>query len=308
MIYLNLKTSTMRSPEYIGSEPTARATWLSLLCYCCEQENGGVIPDCLGWKDRQWQQTCGVTLTEVQEKSPLWQWLSDDLSVGFYPLDKQAEVQAKREAGRRGGKNSGQSRREAISKAEPEASGEAQLEAQLEADLERKGKERNGIGIGKEDRKPERKKKVTAVAATSDKEWIESLVNNPAYAGISVETELGKMQAWASANGKQPSRRRFINWLNRAERPIAATGRPVQGVRKAFTPWEIKQAIEACNQQISKLKGDPANTEAIDPEIPWERRLKPELAQQAKELKARVQELTTELALLGKEATPRLRL
>jgi hypothetical protein len=32
MIYLNLKTSTLRAPEYIGSEPTQRGTWLNLLC------------------------------------------------------------------------------------------------------------------------------------------------------------------------------------------------------------------------------------------------------------------------------------
>jgi hypothetical protein len=66
MIYLNLKTSTLRAPEYIGSEPTARATWLNL-CYCCEQENGGTIDGCAQWKDRQWQQTAGVTLAEVRE-------------------------------------------------------------------------------------------------------------------------------------------------------------------------------------------------------------------------------------------------
>ena len=31
MIYLNLKTSTLRAPEYIGSEPTQRGTWLNLM-------------------------------------------------------------------------------------------------------------------------------------------------------------------------------------------------------------------------------------------------------------------------------------
>ena len=29
--------------------------------------------------------------------------------------------------------------------------------------------------------------------------------------------------AWCSANRKQPSRKRFVNWLNRCEKPIAQT-------------------------------------------------------------------------------------
>ena len=103
MIYLNLKTSTLRAPEYIGSEPTQRGTWLNLMCYCCEQENGGVIDGCAGWKDRQWQQTAGVTLAEVREDCDLWKWDGEALVVTFYPSDKEAEVRAKREAGKRGG-------------------------------------------------------------------------------------------------------------------------------------------------------------------------------------------------------------
>jgi hypothetical protein len=103
MIYLNLKTSTLRAPEYIGSEPTQRGTWLNLMCYCCEQENGGVIDGCAGWKDRQWQQTAGVTLAEVREDCDLWKWDGEALVVTFYPSDKEAEVRGKREAGKRGG-------------------------------------------------------------------------------------------------------------------------------------------------------------------------------------------------------------
>jgi hypothetical protein len=103
MIWLNLKTTTLRSPEYAGSEPIQRATWLNLLAYCCEQENGGKIEGCGEWKDRQWQQTLGVTLAEVREDSALWHWEGDALCVAFYPTFKEDEVQARREAGKRGG-------------------------------------------------------------------------------------------------------------------------------------------------------------------------------------------------------------
>ena len=42
----------------------------------------------------------------------------------------------------------------------------------------------------------------------------------PAYQGIDVAREYGKMAAWCQANHKEPTERRFINWLNRADRPL----------------------------------------------------------------------------------------
>ena len=303
MIYLNLKTATLRSPEYIGSEPTARATWLSILCYCCEQENGGVIPACAGWKDRQWQQTCGVTFSEVREQSLLWEWRGDDLAVAFYPADKQAEIQAKREAGRRGGKRSGEARRESEHSAPVEAQLQAELPAQLEGELERKGKERNEI---------ERERKLSkrvAVTATSDEDWLTELCKNPAYVSLDVRLELGKMQAWCSANRKQPSRKRFVNWLNRSERPIAAQGTMASSRNgKPMSAWELKQAIDAIKAQMQRLKADPDNSQPKDPQTPWERTLKPAISAKWKELKQREQELHTQLAMLGKEHTPSLKL
>jgi hypothetical protein len=36
------------------------------------------------------------------------------------------------------------------------------------------------------------------------------------------------MRAWAEQHRKQPTRRRFVNWLLRCERPINATSTPVK--------------------------------------------------------------------------------
>jgi hypothetical protein len=298
MIYLNLKTSTLRAPEYIGSEPTQRGTWLNLMCYCCEQENGGVIDGCAGWKDRQWQQTAGVTLAEVREDCDLWKWDGETLVVTFYPSDKQAEVQARREAGRLGGKLSGKARRRSKNEANLQANREAPLEGVVEAHLERKGKERKV-------KEKEVGRNVAEVSATNDSDWLKELADNPAYRAINVEAELGKMTAWCAANGKQRTRRRFVNWLNRAERPIAITAQGHNGLnggRKPATAWELKQSIEAAQKEASRLEGDPQNKEPIDPETPWDRRLKPSVAVKVKELRGRAQELTSKLALLGKEA------
>ena len=99
MNWLNIYTPTLRAAEFIGSEPTARATWLYVFAYCAEQENGGVIIGARGWKDRQWQQTCGVTLAEVEASAPLLTWRDQDLILHAYPMQKEAEVQRMRELG-----------------------------------------------------------------------------------------------------------------------------------------------------------------------------------------------------------------
>jgi len=117
------------------------------------------------------------------------------------------------------------------------------------------------------------------------------------------------MQAWCSANGKQPSRKRFVNWLNRTERPITAKGTiPSARNGKPMSAWELKQAIDAIKTQMQRLKADPDNSEPKDPETPWERTLKPAISAKCKELKQREQELHTQLAMLGKEHTPSVKL
>lgn len=146
MNWLNIEIRLMRSPEYIGSEPIERATWLNLLAYCAEQENGGQIHGCASWKDRQWQQTCGVTAAEVRVDSALWHWEGDELIVWNYPIDKQAEVQAKREAGAKGGKSkaSKHSGKLCLSTATSTATSTTKAGATISASTERKGKEIEG--------------------------------------------------------------------------------------------------------------------------------------------------------------------
>lgn len=59
-------------------------------------------------------------------------------------------------------------------------------------------------------------------ASVCDADWLNSLCSNPAYTGIDVMREFGKMTSWCEVNRKLPSRRRFVNWLNRSERPMAS--------------------------------------------------------------------------------------
>ena len=104
MIWLNIAVAVARSPEYIGSEPTQRSTWFSLMAYCAEQENGGVIRGCSQWKDRRWQQTAAVTLEEVNDVCDLFWFDGEDLHVAFYPVNREAQVAAGRAGGYLGGR------------------------------------------------------------------------------------------------------------------------------------------------------------------------------------------------------------
>jgi hypothetical protein len=104
MNYLNIHTDILRGVEFIGAEPTERATWIALLGWCATQENGGVIDDCKNWKDRQWQQLAGVTVAEVKTMSLLYGFEGENLRLKFYPVESEAAVRAKREKGKLGGR------------------------------------------------------------------------------------------------------------------------------------------------------------------------------------------------------------
>lgn len=143
MNWLNIHLKMLRSKEYIGSAPEERGTWLSVLGHSCDQENGGRILGGASWKDRQWQQTCGVTLNEIRRAKRLLLIDGEDVVVFGYPLEKQAEVEAKREAGRVGGLSSGKSR--ASSKASSNGDSFARTE-------------REGEGEGEGEREREREK------------------------------------------------------------------------------------------------------------------------------------------------------
>lgn len=141
MQYINMHTDTLRSSEYIGSSPAERGTWFSVLGWCVTQENGGRMVGAALWKDRQWQQTCGVTLREVRSASRLLNIEGDDVVVVFYPIDKEEIVRKKREVASHGGRAKALAYARANGIADKEANGEAYAVAKRSA--ERKGKEYN---------------------------------------------------------------------------------------------------------------------------------------------------------------------
>lgn len=230
MNWINIQTNTLRSPEFIGSDPISRGTWLSVLGYCYEQENGGLITDCKNWKDRQWQQICGVTREEVDGSTLLMQWQDNDLIVWNYPTDTEDEIKRKREAGRKGGQARTQAKIEAAkangAKHNPSTT---QAEPKQEPnEIEKKRKEKKAeseadapppdFSLENDSDEPEKPKKQPK---QTDSEWLADLATSPAYRGIDVRREHAKALVWAAANKKTMSRRRFVNWLNKCEPTMA---------------------------------------------------------------------------------------
>jgi hypothetical protein len=59
-----------------------------------------------------------------------------------------------------------------------------------------------------------------------DDEFLDGLQKNPAYSMLNVRHCYQRMMSWCQVNNKQPSRRRFINWLHREDKPMTANGSP----------------------------------------------------------------------------------
>jgi len=236
MNWINIQTSTLRSPQFIGSDPIARGTWISVLGYCYEQENGGLIANCKGWKDRQWQQICGVTRNEIDGATWLMQWQDNDLIVWNYPHETEDEIKRKREAGRKGGQARTQAKIEAA-KANGAKHNPSTTQAQPKHGpnvIEKKRKEKedeHGAGAPPPvlpfDDLPDQPEKPKKQPKQTDEEWLAGLATSSAYSGIDIRREHAKAIVWAAANKKTMSRRRFINWINRCETTMAPqTTRP----------------------------------------------------------------------------------
>ena len=226
MRWLNLEISNLRSPSFVGAEPVERATWLSLLAYCADQENGGIIAECRAWKDRQWQQTCGITQAEAQQECLLWDWDGDNLCVAFFPLAKQAEVQIKREAGKLGGSVKSEAKTQASrvngAKHNPsttQADTQSQSKQKPSSNpTERKGKESNGNG--KEGEEGGVSAARHSNAYTLDEEFWEEMRRH--HPDIDVQAESRKMDAWLTARpGRKKTRQFVIMWLGKTE-PVLA--------------------------------------------------------------------------------------
>lgn len=90
--------------------------------------------------------------------------------------------------------------------------------------------------------------------------FIEELQLSPAYKHLDVKWEFAKLEIWCKNSKKHPTKRRFINWLNRIDKPIEQpANQPAQQqsqpkAEKALTLWELKTILEAKSKQAEALK------------------------------------------------------
>ena len=114
MRYAFIKAEDLTSAAFRGAEPVDRSTWLCLLAWCYEHENGGRIVGARQWGDRRWQQTVAVTLAEVQRSTEgLWEWDGDDLLVPLYDAAYVEQVRADSRQGATGGRATSEAKAEA---------------------------------------------------------------------------------------------------------------------------------------------------------------------------------------------------
>lgn len=102
MDFIWLKTSFLRSAEFLNADKDAKGTWICVMGYCVEQENHGRIVGGETWEDRQWQRAAGIDADDIKQGFPLLKIENGDVIVAGYPDDKQTEVEAKRISGIRG--------------------------------------------------------------------------------------------------------------------------------------------------------------------------------------------------------------
>lgn len=92
---------------------------------------------------------------------------------------------------------------------------------------QRRGEERREEGVGAETFAAGKPQPTPKPPELSDEDWLQSLSDAEEYGHINVPIEHAKMVRWCSMNRKQPTRRRFVAWLNRIEapmRPASANG------------------------------------------------------------------------------------
>lgn len=83
-----------------------------------------------------------------------------------------------------------------------------------------------------------------------DEQYLIELQNDPAYQKLNVNLVHAKMVRWCKEKGKQPTRARLINWLNREDQPISGNGSPVTATSK------VDHSLAAVNRVIAQKEAE----------------------------------------------------
>jgi hypothetical protein len=163
----------------------------------------------------------------------------------------------------------------------------------VEKQPEGKGMERKGIEgkgtLGKAIESPQRQ-----IDEMSDEQYLSHLETQGAYVGINIRAEFQKMLNWCSLHRKQATRRRFLNWLNRVDRPISGTASPqLQLQAPKPTVFGLTKQIEFIDGEIKKCTEEQIEIGDHVRRVP-----KQGMEQRVREMRAKVKTLKDQLTKL----------
>ncbi len=95
----------------------------------------------------------------------------------------------------------------------------------------------------------------------SVEDWLKELESDKTYQGIDVRREYGKMLNWCKLRSKKPTQRRFINWLNNAEKTLPAQHAAKPDYKRNYAPpareptqEEIENARRIAHEETARFK------------------------------------------------------
>lgn len=225
MDWLNIHRSTLAAEQFLGCEPIQRATWLCLMAYCADQENGGRIEGASEWGDRKWQQVVRITRDEAHDTCPLWQWIDGVLVVWSYPAEKEAEVRRNRVNGKTGGRPPKPKENQVVTSGLTQTEPSAPISAETE---------RNRKGIGKEGEEERKVVRSHFVPPTME--------DLSAYAK---EVGLSEPQRWMDhyvSNGWKVGKSKMVDWKACVRNWARSSNQPKPQAQKP--EWVIKRIEE----------------------------------------------------------------
>jgi len=182
-------------PAFIATNATGRGTWLNLLLWCADQENGGVIKGAASWSSEAWGML-GVVKECLPSAGRLLLATAEDIRVLGYPTEQEEAARAKRAGGKVGG----------LARVNNSSIAHAKL------------KDSSSIATRTPLIEPVKK------PIQTNEEWLADIKSNPLFKSVDVDREREKAALWCQNNRRQMTRKFFLNWLNKAEQSLPANG------------------------------------------------------------------------------------
>lgn len=200
---ITLDPKLTADPAFIATSAAGRGTWFVLLLWCAEQENAGIINGAASWSNEAWGML-GVSKDAIAQAGRLVTPILNDIFIWGYPVEQERVIAAKR------------------------AGGKARAASLV-----------NIYSTPRSPRTPDRTPKTPLVEPVkkpiqTNEEWLADLKSNPLFKTMDIDREREKAALWCQNNSRQMTRKFFLNWLNKADKPLPTNG---------HTPQERKREV-----------------------------------------------------------------